>query len=66
MERKARGEKMTMSREDLDDWAASARDIARIVKAQHDAFLEMGYSPAEASVLIGQRMAATLRPPVDQ
>lgn len=39
---------MSLEREELDEHAAACRDVARMTKAQFDAFVEAGFTPGQA------------------
>lgn len=52
---------MSMEREELEEAAAAARDMARCTKAQFDAFIESGFSESQALGLTTQWMAALMR-----
>ena len=42
---------MSLSREELEEAAGAARDVARVTKAQYDAFRESGFGKTEAMTL---------------
>lgn len=49
-----------IDREALDEMARGARDLARVVKAQFDGFVEVGFTEAQALRLTGDWMRAGL------
>jgi hypothetical protein len=51
---------VSLERDELEEMAAGARDVARVTKAQYDAFVESGFSAGQALTLTGKWLAAQL------
>lgn len=43
---------MSLDRQDLEEAAVSSRDMARVAKAQYDAFVEAGFTDSQALLLL--------------
>lgn len=54
---------MSLSREELEDMAATVRDMARVSKATYDAFLEAGFDEHYAIRLTSDWMIAIIQTP---
>jgi hypothetical protein len=52
---------MSMDREELEEAAAQARDVARICKAQFDAFHEAGFSEPQSLRLTMSWLRASMQ-----